>query len=151
MIEVPLTYAKRVIALIWYASAMVLILIMAIQVNKGVYGAEYDKAWGWLSSSILPTLSLITGVNVADAGIATEDTRKTSRFMFYTAVSVSVFYVFLIFLTIFMGSAAGRIELMNRSHGWSGLLQGMVGGYMGFFFAKKPQDSGPGVAAGQGS
>ena len=145
MMEIPLTQAKRMIALVWYGSAMILILIVAIQANLGIYKEDYDKAWGWLSSTILPTLSLITGVLVADAGATTEDSRKTSAFMFYMALGASLFYILLVVLTIIMGSQVGRIELMNRSHGWSGLLQGVVGGYTGFFFAQKSQATAPGA------
>ena len=141
MDEISLFRAKRLLSYVWYTGAALLAFILIVQINNDVY-KDYDKAWGWFTSTMVPTVSLITGVIVADARQKTAGERTTSLFFFRLAMAVSIFYMLICFVTIVMGSSGDRLEVMNRSHLWLSFLQGIVGSYLGFFFVLDSQKPG---------
>ena len=70
--------SKWVLATIWLAGAGVILTLMVGQSLFDVYGARTEDAWSWYLPTVMPSLSLILGVLVADfrAGKANPDDRR---------------------------------------------------------------------------
>ena len=144
MDEISLFVAKRLLSYVWHTGRRSpgLHLDQIVQINNDVY-KDYDKAcWGLVHFDHgSATVSLITGVIVADARQKTAGERDDQPFFFRLAMAVSIFYMLICFVTIVMGSSGDRLEVMNRSHLLAQLLQGIVGS-SGFFFVLDSQKPG---------
>ena len=133
-----LSKSKWVLAVIWLVGAGLILLLMVGQSLFDVYGARTEEAWSWYLPTVMPSLSLILGVLVADfrAEKAAPGSRRKSGPLLTLAIGVSVFYLAMVSLTLLVQPflATPALELMQRSNLWLGPLQGLAAATLGAFF-----------------
>lgn len=138
--------SKWILATIWLIGAGSVFLLLVAQSLLGHYEPATQEVWSWFLPTVLPTLSLIIGVLVADRR---GDGRKTrgkgagepvDRLFFRLGASMSVLYLLLVALSVliqpFLPQAA-PLELMHRSNLWLGPLQGLTVAALGAFFRNR--------------
>jgi hypothetical protein len=129
--------AKRGLAGVWFTGAGIVFLLVLVQTFGDRFGGDATEAWQWLLPTIMPSLSLIVGVLAMDA--RNRSTAGTvDAFIYRLAIGVSLFYLFIVSLTI-LGqpfTPLTALELMKQSNLWLGPLQGLAAGFLGAFFVK---------------
>ena len=130
---------KKRLAIVWVTGAGVLFLVLVLQSIFGRYGDKTNDAWAWLLPTIIPTLSLIVGVVASDALDKSVRAASVDVFMYRLALSLSVAYLVVVSLTIFLGPLSDwpQLELMKLSNLWLAPLQGIVAAAIGVFFVSK--------------
>lgn len=133
--------AKKRLAIIWFIGSGLLIITVIFQSVFGRYGEKIDTAWGWLLPTIMPTVSLITGVLTSDAMGWSDMSAKVNPFVVRVAIWLSIAYIIVVSLTIFLSpfSSINQIELMEKSNLWLAPFQGIVIAVVGAFFVNKPK------------
>ncbi len=135
--RIPTRVARRRLALLWFAGAAVVFLLVVGQSIGGKYGSAVADAWSWFLPTVLPSLSIMVSVLVLDVRRSSRD-RNVDRFVFRLTSWLSVSYLVLVLSTLLLQPIAGvePIELMRRSNLWLGPLQGIVTAALGAFFVK---------------
>lgn len=128
---------RRTLALIWMVGAGVLFLILILQTMFGKY-QQPQEAFNWLMPTLLPTLTLIVGVFVAERSEGADEAEADS-FKYRLALWLSVAYLLIVSLTIFIEpfSDMEAEQLMKTSNLWLSPMQGLVAAVVGIFFIKK--------------
>lgn len=136
--EVKMKECQEKLTKLWFFGACALFFVLLFQTILDHYGHKSNDAWRWFLPTIMPTLSLIVGVIVAETLTKTDKSRMVDRFIYRLAFVVSSVYLVVVSLTIFLQPFAsiGPIELMNLSHLWLGPLQGLASAFIGIFFVK---------------
>lgn len=133
-----LAKSKWTLAWIWLGGAGLILTLMVGQSLFDVYGARTEEAWSWYLPTVMPSLSLILGVLVADfrADKAAPENRRKPGPLLGLAIGVSVFYLLMVSLTLLVQPflATPPLELMRRSNLWLGPLQGLAAATLGAFF-----------------
>jgi hypothetical protein len=126
------------ITTLWFIVGIALFLILVLQSILGKFGDNPEEAWVWFLPTIMPTLSLIIGVLVLDATTASGTDKQIERFIFQLTFSLSVFYLAMVGITLFIQpfTSISPLKLMKLSNLWLGPLQGMVAAALGVFFVK---------------
>jgi len=135
-----LSKCKKTLATVWFLGAGILFLLILMQTLFGKYSGEEEKAWSWFLPTVMPTLSLIIGVLVADMtqGLVDEE-RQIDPFLYKLAISLSIVY----FLVVLSGlllqpfTPMSTLEILSLSNLWLGPLQGLVAASIGAFFIKR--------------
>jgi hypothetical protein len=142
---VSMRYGRKVLALVWLIGVGILLVILVLQTILGRYDApaKPEDAFAWLLPNVIPTVSLIVGVLVADVVNVTDKNLRVDRFMYRLALGMSVIYLTVVSLTIFLAPFATRspVELMKTSQLWLSPLQGIVAAVIGVFFVKKTSNN----------
>lgn len=147
--------AKKRLAAIWFTGAGLLFLLVLALSFANVYGSETEQAWAWLLASVMPTLSLITGVLVTDAQQHSEGDKVIDVFIARLAAIFSIVYLITVATTILGQPFSGRtpLTLMSQSHLWLAPFQGLVTSLMGVLFVKQgraPDQAAPASEAKEG-
>ncbi|MDY6828385.1 MAG: hypothetical protein SV583_03330 [Pseudomonadota bacterium] len=133
---VQLATAKRRLALVWFAGATPLFLfVLALSLTSPGIGAP---AWAWFLPTVMPNLSLIVGVYVADARAGQQADRPVDRFTFMMTAYLSGFYLLCI-ATLFLTHpfyAQGLQAWLTASQPWLAALQGLTALAMGAFYVQ---------------
>lgn len=130
---------KQLLALLWFIGGGSLIALMFAQTLLGRYQNSVVEAWGWLLPNVMPTLSLIIGVLVADQAAAKPEEFMVSQFLFRLIFCLSLFYISLLFLTLLLDpvSPMPLTVVFGLSDVWLGPLQGVVAAGLGFFYVRR--------------
>jgi cytochrome bd-type quinol oxidase subunit 2 len=146
--NVSMREAKRRLARLWFVAAGVLFLIVLGQTVGNAYSGNADKAWAWLLPTVVPTLSLIIGVMVAEAHQAGRTEAEVDGFIVSLAMALSWMYLLVVLATILVQplvlSWTTRSEFLNLSHLWLAPLQGLVGAVLGALFVRQTKEGGGG-------
>lgn len=136
---------KRGLAQLWFASSGTIFLLFLLQSLLGKYGARVGEAWGWLLPTIMPTLSLIIGVLIADVFGQEKSDRLVDRFFYRLTLGLSVVYLLSVLLVILVQplSSLTPYELMSQTSLWLGPFQGIVAAAIGAFFSREASAGGP--------
>ena len=130
---------KKSLTKIWFLGAGILFALIFFQTIFGKYSGQEEEAWSWFLPTVMPTLSLMIGVLIADAKSGFfKDERKVDSFLFKLARSLSITYFVVVLLTILVQpyTTVDALELLVRSNLWLGPLQGLVAASLGAFFIK---------------
>jgi hypothetical protein len=130
--------AQQRLAYLWFALALLIGAIMAFETSMGAF-KDASVPWDWLKPNLLPSLSLMIGVFVAEyAADNPPGTRKIAPFFFHLTFGLSALYLVAILAIILQPwSEAARIALMKSSQAtWLSALQGFVTASLGVFFVK---------------
>lgn len=129
---------KKRIAILWFFCAGTLFFIVLLQTILGRYGTQANEAWGWLLPTVMPTLSLIVGVLVAETLGKVAQKKYVDRFIFRLTFGLSAVYFCVVALTILLQpfTSLPSLELMKQSNLWLGPLQGLVSASLGVFFLR---------------
>jgi len=138
--NVSLSRCKKSLATVWFLGTGILFLLILLQTLFGKYLGEEEKAWGWFLPTVMPTLSLIIGVLVADMtqGLVDEE-RKIDPFLYKLAMSLSIVYFLVVLSSVLVQpfTPMSILEILNLSNLWLGPLQGLVAASIGAFFIKR--------------
>ena len=135
--------SKWALAAIWLVGAGVVFLLLVAQSLLGHYEPATAEVWGWFLPTVVPTLSLIIGVLVADRrageGRPGGGAQPAERRIFWLCAGMSALYLLLVALTVVIQPLlhATPLELMHRSNLWLGPLQGLTVAALGFFFRRQ--------------
>lgn len=126
---------------LWFAGAGVVFAVLVVQSLRGVYEPRTADAWAWFLPTVMPTLSLIVGVLVADmrntAALASADAAIDPP-LFWLGSGLSALYLLLVAVTILSQPflSAPPLELMQRSLQWIVPMQGLTVAALGAFFRR---------------
>ena len=116
--------------------------MLLVQTVTGRYGSQLTDAWGWFLPTVMPTMSMMIGVVVANARTRARP-GTVDRFMYRLALVLSALYLGTVALTILLAPLAefyagsGALELMKLSHLWLAPFQGLVAAALGVLFVKQ--------------
>jgi hypothetical protein len=129
---------QRGLAGLWFVGGGILFLVLIVQSLLGRYADKTTDAWSWFLPTVMPTLSLIIGVLVAEALGRNPTVKSADRFLYRFTLALSAAYLIVVFLVFGLKpfTSVGPIELMNESNLWLGPLQGLVAAALGAFFVK---------------
>ncbi|MFL6236430.1 MAG: hypothetical protein ACJ76N_25090 [Thermoanaerobaculia bacterium] len=136
--KIPLDRCRRNLAVVWFFGSGILLVLLVVQTLGNHYGEEDREAWGWLLPNVMPTLSLIIGVLVAEA-VGSDSTGKLAdAFLYRISLALSIIYLLLVLLPIVAQpfTSGSPLEALKRSSLWLGPLQGLVSASLGAFFIK---------------
>ncbi len=132
--------AKRIaqsrLLILWGISGLVLISLMIARTLGNKFGHLVNDAWSWFLPTILPTLSLMVTVSIAQQ----TDDKQSSLFLYQLAFIISVFYLLLVLFTILNpveNQFSNPLDLMKLSNLWLGPIQGLVAATLGVFFVRE--------------
>ena len=127
---------KKRLAILWICGAGVSFFILFVQSIMDHYGDDVPDAWAWLLPTIMPTLSLIIGVLVADAMGRSMQMETVDIFIYRLAFYLSLTYLLVVAMQLFAQpfSPIPPLELMRKSNLWLGPYQGLVSACLGAFF-----------------
>ncbi len=143
--------AKWFLALEWFGICGILFLVVFLQTIFNKFGDRSDEVWSWLLPNIMPVLTMIAGVLIADAK-STGQTRKVGIGYYLFAAGLSGFYLLLILLIVFLGplvaasSGLQIFDMIERTGILLGPLQGVAASALGIFFLKKSDAPEPAAA-----
>ena len=123
---------------LWFAWASVLLLIVFVQLTLKHYGEDWRRqALEWLLPTILPTTTLVAGVWASEIAKPDRQDRMVPQSAFRMAALGSV--VYLTFVTLVIAAQpfydGPPVDLMRQSALFLAPLQGVVGAFIGIFFA----------------
>lgn len=132
---------KKRLTIVWFIGAGIIFAIVLLQSIFGRYADDAADAWGWFLPTVMPALSLIIGVLVADSLRGTVRDRMIDPFMFRLTFSLSIAYFIIVLATILLQPFAPGppLALLNMSNLWLAPLQGLVIGALGAFFVRAEQ------------
>jgi hypothetical protein len=135
--------AKWILAGIWLAGSALVFLILVAQSLLNYYEPKTQDAWGWFLPTVVPTLSLIIAVLVADqlSGSTTEESaNQPAGAMFWLGAGLSTFYLVLVALSVLVQPflpQTSPLEILRRSNLWLGPVQGLTVAALGVFFRNR--------------
>jgi hypothetical protein len=137
--RIAFTLAKKKIATLWFSYALVLFLIIFFQSIMGKFEDKNQIAWGWFLSNVMPSLSLMLSIFLADVRNQNNDDTEIDRFYYRLTMGLSILYLTLLILILLMQPLIAKpiITLMNESSIYLGPFQGLVSGSLGLFFIQK--------------
>lgn len=129
--------AKWTLASVWLGGAGLIFLILVVQSMRDYYGSRAEDAWSWYLPTVMPALSLIIGVLVADFKVDRGHPIEALRPMMRLGIGISLFYLSMVLLTLLIQPFVDTIaplDLMRRSNLWLAPLQGLTVAVLGAFF-----------------
>lgn len=136
-VRITMTPSKRKLAIAWCIGVGLIFFVLLIQTLLGHYGDKAKEAWAWFLPSILPTFSLIISGVVVSGPLGKElETKTVDRFAFQLSLALSICYLIVVSLTIFISPflTLPPLELMNMSNLWLAPMQGFVSAALAVFF-----------------
>lgn len=136
--------AKWRLATLWFVLGALILVIVFVQTLFDKFGSRSDEVWNWLLPTVMPSLTLITGVIVADAH-AGATARRVGRRYYYFALGISGFYLALVLSilvlepVVYASTGSNMFDLIDRTGILLGPLQGLATTALGIFFLKKTQ------------
>lgn len=129
----------RRLALLWFAGAGILFLLLFVQSILGRYGERSGEVWEWYTTVLVPVLTLIAGAFFYDRSNASTRHDTVKPMVFQITFGMSVLYLVAVMAAILMSpfSPLSPLELMALSELALGVLQGAMMAALGVFFVSK--------------
>jgi len=134
--------AKWRLGLTWFVICGLLVLLVFVQMMLNKYGSRSEEFWSWLLPNFLPTLTLMATVFFADTPPSSAQ-RTVKKSIYRFALSISVFYLFLIILLILSEplvhdlTGSTIFDVIDRTGFILSPIQGLASLALGYFFVKK--------------
>ena len=142
MTAIPMMRARKRLSMVWFCFGGVLFAVLFIQTLANPYlYKDVSEPWSWFLPNIVPTLSLMIGVLVAEAMGKGSPAKSVDAFMYRLGLAASLIYLVCVAAVIFYGPVSGQapFELMKKSSLALGPMQGLVSGVLVLFFARKSE------------
>lgn len=141
---IPLERARERLARLWVILGGAIVLFFVAGTLGGKYAPDPGAVWSWLLPSILPSLGTIVSVWGYAALNPAKAQECVQKSFYHVALGISVFYLLLIPLPVFVSPFTGTscLDLMKTSNLWLGPLQGLVAAALGVLFASKQKAKG---------
>ena len=137
--KISLGTAKRRLAFVWFAGFGLPFIILVARTLLANTNSQTEEIWNWFLPSVLPTLSLIIGVLVADLKVDHQFLKKPADSTLYIlALALSSLYLIAVLSTLIMSPAlsGSTTDHLQRSHIYLGPTQGLCAGCLAAFFRK---------------
>ncbi|XZF16608.1 hypothetical protein ACTHGU_10770 [Chitinophagaceae bacterium MMS25-I14] len=131
--------AQKRLSVTWFIVSALLFLFVLMQSLFGKFENDDKLAWGWLMTAILPTLSLMISVFVADINGNPNDDHEVDSFYYRLCMGISAAYFILLWIVLLLEPLTSQtiIDIMKGSSLYLGPVQGLVSAAIGLFFYKK--------------
>ena len=139
--QMSVTQCKKRLSTLWFVGSAIIFFIILFQTFFGHYSGKAEEAWSWYLPTVLPTLSLMIGVMVAEALGGKSTDKKIDSFIYRISFYLSLFYFVIVFLTVIIQPfvANSAIIFLKQSNLWLAPIQGLVAASLGVFFVKTEQ------------
>lgn len=138
--------ATTLLATIWWAWGVVLILLLVVMSNLPLFGPDVRAAWDWFTPNLFPVMALVGGIQYqaqkgaggaagAAAGAATAQAQRKPSWLIALVLSV----LYLLLLTAALVTAlmsATPLEALRSSNLWLGPLLALNTAALGVVFAQ---------------
>ena len=133
--------AKKRLGLIWFLGVGLFYLLVVILILVDTIVTPYIKEiFSWCTPLLIPTLSLMVGVYVAESKKTNLESRMVDNFYYYLAVILSIVYISVVMMVLLLSpfymTRYKLPEMMIMSNYFIGPLQGLVTGILVIFFKK---------------
>jgi len=139
--KISMLKSQMALMLVWVIGGASLLLVAWVQILFGHYGDKGQDVIAWLLPSIIPTVSLVTGVWVNNARKKTPSTKKVERKTYRVVLAVSLFYLIFMGLIFAIQPMVARppLDVIKDSGLILSPLQGVVSVFLGIFFTQEPK------------
>lgn len=144
MKTVPLTFARKLITVLWFVGFALNFVLFLLQNWNGAYAGSNKDAWAWFLPTVIPSVSLIVGTIIYDSVKNTPGKTRVDRFPLWLTFSISLLYLLTLLATI--GAAPNfnggekPLAFLQSSSVYLNPLQGLVGITLGAFFVARSKD-----------
>jgi hypothetical protein len=123
--------------LVWVIGCVILLLVVWLQILFGHYGENGRDAVEWLLPSVIPTVSLVTGVWAKNALKKPRSTKKVDSTAYRVVLAVSIFYLVFISAIFAIQPMVARppLDVLKVSSLILAPFQGVVCALIGIFFS----------------
>jgi O-antigen/teichoic acid export membrane protein len=121
---------------VWIVGCMLLLIVAWLQNILGHYGEDGQDVIAWLSPSIVPTLSLVTGVWISNTRKKYKSKKQVDKNLYYAVLGASIVYLTFIAMVFAIQPFVARppIEVVKGSSPILAPLQGVMCAFIGIFF-----------------
>ncbi|HZW82457.1 MAG TPA: hypothetical protein VFF14_03420 [Candidatus Deferrimicrobium sp.] len=139
--KVSMLKSQMRLMLVWVIGCAILLLLAWLQIIFGHYGENSRDVIEWLLPSIIPTVSLVTGVWAKDAIKKSRSTKKVARATYRVVLLVSIFYLAFIVLIFAIQPfvPSDPLKVLKDSGLILAPLQGVVCVFIGIFFTEESE------------
>jgi len=139
--KVLMLRSQMQLMLVWVIGGSILLLVAWLQILFGHYGDKGQEVIAWLLPSIIPTVSLVTGVWANNTRQKSGSRKQIERKTFRVVLAVSLFYLIFIGLIFAIQPMVARppLEVIKDSGLILSPLQGVVSVFLGIFLHKSPK------------
>lgn len=134
--SLPLAAALKRLAVLWFVGAgLVFVLVFALGLTAESK-EDMSRLWSWFLPSVMPTVSLIIGVQVSYARAGPAPSGSAPSFMYGLAFWLSVTYLALVSFTLLLKpfNVMPWFEYLDASSLWLAPLQMLATGALGAFY-----------------
>ena len=137
--KISMFVSQTRLAIAWVIGCIILLLVAWLQIIFGHYDENGQEVIEWLLPSIIPTLSLVTGVWANNALKKPKSKEKVSKGIYRAVLGVSIFYLVFIGMIFAIQPMVARppIEVVKDSSLVLAPLQGVMCAFIGIFFNQK--------------
>ena len=137
--KVLMLTSQMQLMLVWVIGAAILLIVAWLQIQFGHYGANGRDVITWLLPSLIPTVSLVTGVWANNVIRKSKSTRQVERKTYLIVLLVSLFYLVFIALVFAIQPMVARppLDVIKDSGLILSPLQGVVSVFLGIFFTQE--------------
>jgi hypothetical protein len=130
--------AKKWLSGVWFTGFGIPFLILLARTFGTSGDSQTSDMWNWFFPTVLPTVSLILGVLVADWKRQPNLTKPADGSLFGLAFALSVLYLVAVIGTLVMspGLPGAATDLLKRSHVYLAPVQGLAAASLAAFFRK---------------
>lgn len=135
--EITFFHAQKKIALLWFVFCGVIFLLLFLQTNLDKFEEHTNEIWNWILPNLVPTLSLILSVFIAEQNKKPYIKKYVSMFYYRLVYGVSLVYLSTIFLLIILNPLFEKtfLEMIKESVYYLMPFQGLIGLTLGYFFS----------------
>ncbi len=129
----------RRLAVLWFAGAGLLFIILFLQSAFGRYGERTSDVWDWFASVLLPVITLIAGAFFYGRSRASTRSDTVSPTVYHITFGMSVVYLVVVNAAVLLSpfSPLPPLELLDTSKLALEVFQGALMTALGVFFVSK--------------
>jgi hypothetical protein len=137
--KVSMLTSQMQLMLVWVIGGAILLIVAWLQILFGHYGEDGRDVITWLLPSIIPTVSLVTGVWANNVIRRSRSTRQVELKTYRVVLAVSLFYLIFIALIFAIQPMVARppLDVIKDSGLILSPLQGVVSVFLGIFFTQE--------------
>lgn len=137
--KVSMLKSQMQLMLVWVIGGAILLLVAWLQILFGHYDDKGQDVITWLLPSIIPTVSLVTGVWANNTVKKSRSTQKVERKAYRIVLVVSLSYLIFIGMVFAIQPMVARppLDVIKDSGLILSPLQGVVSVFLGIFFTQE--------------
>ncbi|MCL3781173.1 hypothetical protein EMN47_12355 [Prolixibacteraceae bacterium JC049] len=139
--------AQKKISIIWFINAGIMATIFIVFTIGKKFDGNDTEGWSWFTQNIIPILTLMIATFTHNINNPNSDGKLVDRFYFRLVKNLSIFYFFVLYITILSAPLALKysnipiLELLEKSKIYLSIFQGVVAYSLGLFFLKESKEN----------